>query len=244
MIQQILQKGRKIQKNFHEQLFAIQNKKVIENILKVKNQQISYLDIEALKDLAEVAINNERKRLEGIIIETGCALGGSGIILANSKSKQRKLFIYDVFGMIPSPSERDSQDVHNRYTEIVSGNSSGLGNNLYYGYEADLLSKVIKNFSSFGFELEKDNIHLVKGLYQDTLKINEPVSLAHIDCDWFDSVWVCLESIEPHLVNGGTLVIDDYNAWSGCKTAVDEYFRDKQSDYKFVQKSRLHIIKV
>lgn len=126
---------------------------------------------------------------------------------------------------------------------IASGQSVGFGDQTYYGYEKNLYDKVIQNFNRFGFKLREKNIHLVKGLYQDTLKIESPVALAHIDCDWFDSVWVCLQRIEPYLVSGGTLVIDDYYHWSGCRKAVDEYFQNKKSAYKFVYKTRLHIIK-
>ena len=84
----------------------------------------------------------------------------------------------------------------------------------------------------------------IKGLYQHTLKINSPVSFAHIDCDWYDSVMCCLTRIEPYLSCGGTLVIDDYYHYSGCKKAVDLYFLNKKNDYKFYRKNRLHIVKI
>jgi hypothetical protein len=29
-------------------------------------------------------------------------------------------------------------------------------------------------------------------------------------------------------------VIDDYDAWSGCRMAVDEYFSDRRGAYEFV----------
>lgn len=188
-------------------------------------------------------MNNEKKHIDGIIIETGCALGGSAIALTSAKSRDRHFYIYDVFGMIPPPSERDDEDVHERYKVIASGHSTGIENDLYYGYEENLYDKVVQNFKNFEVEVSENNIHLVKGLYEDTLTIKSPVALAHIDCDWFNSVWTCLERIEPHLVKGGTLVIDDYHAWSGSKKAVDEYFKDKRDAYQFVFKNRLHIIK-
>lgn len=41
------------------------------------------------------------------------------------------------------------------------------------------------------------------------------------------------------------VVIDDYYHYQGCKDAVDTYFRDKQpQNYRFIKKSRLHIVKV
>lgn len=83
-------------KNFYRQ-----NKEVWSIINKVHNEHLTYLEIDALCDLAQVAILNEKKQLNGIIIEAGCALGGSAIVLGSAKSKARKAFIYDIFGMIP-----------------------------------------------------------------------------------------------------------------------------------------------
>lgn len=221
----------------------IQDEQILNVIQGVIDQKLTYLEKSALLDLVSVVIENESNQLDGIIIETGCALGGSAIVLASAKHKGRKLAVYDVFGMIPPPSARDEQDIHERYQVITSGKSEGLGDQLYYGYEEDLYGKVSQSFSDFGLEVSKNNIDLIKGLYEDTLAINSPVALAHIDCDWYDSVFVCLSRIEPYLIKGGTLIIDDYAAWSGCRKAVDEYFKDKRAEFHFLEKSRLHIIR-
>jgi asparagine synthase (glutamine-hydrolysing) len=213
-------------------------------IMKVKEKNLTYLDRQALIELAKIALVNEQREVDGTIIEAGCALGGSAIVLASSKARERPFYIYDVFGMIPPPSIRDGQDIHRRYRVIESGNSSGIGGECYYGYEEDLYLKVQQNFNEFRLETNTYNIKLIKGLYEDSLRVNFPVSLAHIDCDWYDSVMVCLNRIEPHLVLGGTLVIDDYFCYSGCKRAVDDYFSNQdKSKYQFEKKSRLHIIK-
>ncbi|MFN9838368.1 MAG: hypothetical protein ACK56L_20095 [Pseudanabaena sp.] len=41
-----------------------------------------------------------------------------------------------------------------------------------------------------------NNISLVKGFFEDHLIIDKPVVLAHIDCDWYDSVSTSLERID------------------------------------------------
>jgi len=181
--------------------------------------------------------------MSGILIETGCALGGSAIVMTAAKSKSRPLYVYDVFGMIPEPSEHDGDDVHRRYAAITSGHSPGIGGNTYYGYEADLFTRVTANFQQLGLPVDNNAVRLVKGLFQDSLHVEEPVALAHLDGDWYESVMTCLQRIEPHLLPGGVLVIDDYDHWSGCKAAVDEYFRDKRGNYEFVHRSRLHIVR-
>jgi asparagine synthase (glutamine-hydrolysing) len=242
----ILKPGKKRLHNLYKKIrfmiFAFQNKRVAKIVQQVTRRRMSYLGLEALSDLARVAMDNEKKAVAGLIIEAGCALGGSAITLASAKSKHRQLWVYDVFGMIPPPSDRDGHDVQKRYQVIVNGRAAGLGQNRYYGYEDNLYDKVLQNFADFGFNISENNIQLVQGLYEDTLNIEAPVALAHIDCDWYASVLTCLRRIEPYLVDGGTLIIDDYYHWSGCRAAVDEYFEGKDN-YHFIKKSRLHIVK-
>jgi len=209
----------------------------------VDREGLSYLGKQALSDLFECVQELERRGRNGILVEAGCALGGSAIVMATAKSMSRPLYVYDVFGMIPPPSDADGADVHDRYVEITAGRSKGIGEGKYYGYEEELLQKVEKNFRQHGIEITDSNVHLVQGLFEDTLHIHEPVALAHIDGDWYESVKTSLSRIVPHMVAGGVLVIDDYEAWSGCRTAVDEFFADKLKEFDFVQRSRLHIVR-
>jgi len=216
--------------------------KKIQIIKKVKEKNLSYLNIKDLFNLYTQV--HKTNKLDGIIIETGCALGGSSIIIAKAKAKRKKLHIYDVFEMIPPPSDNDGKDVKNRYNIIKSGKSKGIGGNIYYGYKENLLSEVKKNFFECGIEID-ENIKFIKGLYQETLNISEPVSFAHIDCDWYESVKLCLCRIMPNLINGGKVIVDDYNDWSGCKKAVDEYFLniENKHNYKLTLKRKLLIEK-
>jgi asparagine synthase (glutamine-hydrolysing) len=209
----------------------------------VRADRLSYLEHSALSDLFETVRTIERNRGGGILIEAGCALGGSAIVIASAKSTSRPLYVFDVFGMIPPPSEHDGTDVHDRYRVIKSGRSEGIQGSTYYGYVQDLLPRVTESFRRHGLPLQSNNVHLVQGLFQETLCINEPVALAHLDGDWYESVRTCLERIEPWLTSGGVLIVDDYDTWSGCRKAVDRYFSDKKDNYKFIRKSRLHIVR-
>lgn len=213
-------------------------------ILDVRDNNITYLDEEALLDLSNVITQIENNRVEGVLIETGCALGGSSIVIAAAKKKDRKFLVYDIFGMIPSPSNRDGNDVLERYKVIKEGNSAGLKGETYYGYQDNLLNKVKANFKDYKLDIDKNNVKLIEGLYQDTLKIDFSVAMAHIDCDWYDSVMTCLNQIVPQLAVGGILIIDDYYVWSGCTKAVDEYFLNIRDKFVFTKKSRLHITKL
>jgi asparagine synthase (glutamine-hydrolysing) len=190
----------------------------------VRSEGLTYLSRGKLDKLGQALLEVERRDVPGVIIETGCALGGSAILLACAKSRARKLRIYDVFGMIPPPGDKDDQDVHDRYQVIASGKSLGLKGQRYYGYETDLFQRVSGNFERFGFSpLADHNVEMIAGLLQDTLAVDEPVSLAHIDVDWFDPVMTSLERIAPMVAPGGVMIIDDYFDWSGSRSATDEF---------------------
>jgi hypothetical protein len=213
---------------------------IVDAVLKEK---LTYLRAESLIELETMVMQIEKQRLQGIIIEAGCALGGSAIVIARAKSSNRPMFIYDVFDLIPPPTLQDGKEANDRYNLIQSGKSSGINGNNYYGYEENLYEKVVDNFSRYNLTIDDHSIFLIKGLFQDTLNISNAVILAHIDGDWYESVKTCLERITPHMALGGVLVIDDYDDWSGCRKAVDEYFLDKKKSFRFVQRTRLHIVR-
>lgn len=211
----------------------------------VREQRLTFLTRENLIDLSEVVIDADRCGVPGTVVEAGTALGGSAIVLGRSKEKDRPLWIFDSFGMMPPPTDKDGPDVHQRYEVIASGESPGLGEDLYYGYHDDLLGEVTESFREFDIEPDDEAVTFVKGYYEQTMpgSIRFPVAVAHIDCDWYESVMICLREIEPQLVVGGRFVIDDYQSWSGCKSAVDEFF-DGKENYWWKHRSRLHLVKL
>ncbi|MBH8571518.1 hypothetical protein I8752_00450 [Nostocaceae cyanobacterium CENA369] len=60
---------------------------------------------------------------------------------------------------------------------------------------------------------------------------------AHIDCDWYEPVKFCLESIYPILSKGDYIALDDYYDYGGCKKAVNEFIA-KHNDIKIVNDDR------
>ena len=216
--------------------------RVEEVVQTVRERRLTYLGAPDLRLLAEMVVRADRVGDEGVIIEAGTALGGSAIAMAAAKAPDRVLRVYDVFGMIPPPTEEDGADVQERYEVIRSGGSRGLGGDTYYGYREDLLGEVTDNFRSLAIDPEVDRVELVEGLFEDTISIDGPVAFAHLDGDWYASTMVCLERIAPHLVPGGRLVLDDYYHWSGCRTAVDEYVAGRRG-YRVEHRARVHVVR-
>ncbi len=207
-------------------------RKETELISRIRARNLTYLSTRRLASLATTCRSIEEAGLQGIFLEAGCALGGSSILLASEKKAERPLLIYDVFGMIPPPTDEDTQDVHDRYATIVSGKSKGIRGDKYYGYEEDLFDIVKGNLKGFGIDCEAQSVSLVRGLIQDTLDITQPVALAHVDVDWYEPVMTCLQRIFPNLVVGGSIILDDYHDWGGCRKATDEYLRQVPGQFQ------------
>jgi hypothetical protein len=211
-------------------------------VAQVRAEHLTLLQPAPLAELARAMLDTELRGLEGHVVECGTARGGSAIVLASAKAPERRMVVYDVFGMIPPPSDRDGEDVHERYRTIVEGRAHGAGGETYYGYRDGLYEEVVASFARHGVPVDQAGVRLVKGLFQDTITGDEPVALAHLDGDWYESTRTCLERIGPRVVAGGRMVIDDYFSWSGCREAVDEFVA---ANPQFVRElhSRLHLVR-
>jgi predicted O-methyltransferase YrrM len=191
---------------------------------RVIEDRLTYLTPTKMERIERALAELDRDRVPGGLLETGVALGGSAIVIAQHAG-DREFDGYDVFGLIPPPGQEDTEDVHARYAEIASGTSDGIGGDDYYGYRTDLYDEVVAVFERYGLPLnERRRLH--QGLFEDTLHPTGPVAFAHIDCDWHDPVLLCLQRIYPHLSPGGYLVLDDYFHYGGARKAVDTFLAE------------------
>jgi asparagine synthase (glutamine-hydrolysing) len=184
-------------------------------------EHLTYLTPERLGSLERCA----REAPPGDFVEAGVALGGSAVVLASLIGEERQFHGYDVFGQIPEPGADDPPEAHERFAEIAEHRAEGIEGE-YYGYISDLQAQVEDTLRRHSVEVG-ERVQLHPGLYEEAFWPERPVALAHIDCDWHDSVKVCLERVWPVLVPGGWLVIDDYFDWEGCRRAVDAFVADR-----------------
>jgi hypothetical protein len=225
---------KKLLKYFRQLLYPPIGKEVQALIAEIRSSNLTYCGYPKLENLARAALHVRRRGISGQFLEAGVALGGSAILLAKLKGL-RPLKLYDVFGLIPEPSVRDGEDAHSRYREIASGQAKGLGGNVYYGYVGDLPRRVVENLESFGINIATAQIELIQGLFSNTLHPAGPVALAHIDCDWYEAVKLCIDRISPHLCSGALIAFDDYNSYSGCRVAVDEWLANDNTIEVFLK---------
>jgi O-methyltransferase len=205
-------------------------------VRKVRAKGLTYLSNTRLISLNRHVSNAIRLQAEPLLVEFGVALGGSAILMtkALTRAGKGKFMGYDMFGMIPAPSLSDEMDAHARYADIASGKSKGIKGAGYYGYEPDLLSNVRKNFAEFGLT-GADRFELIAGDFRQTFSPPlRPIDVMHIDCDWHDSVAFCLEAARQHLRAGGIILVDDYNDYKGCKSAVDAFLHTYAASFTLV----------
>lgn len=191
---------------------------------RVLRDGLTYLSIDKLKRLEDAIVHT--KHVPGDLVEFGVALGGSAIIISKDVRPGRNFHGFDVFGMIPPPmSDKDDMKSKERFEIIKSGQSEGIAGAEYYGYRRDLFSDVKKAFALNGVTVDGKYISLHQGLFEDTWESAgvDRIALAHIDCDWYDPVTFCLNACADRLSDGGIIIIDDYNDYGGCRTAVDEF---------------------
>lgn len=193
----------------------------------VRQRRLTYLTPRRLADLQACVATVNAEGVEGDVLECGVALGGSSILLATLKGPGRTFHGYDVFDLIPPPGPNDPPEAHERHAVITAGASQGLGGDVYYGYQDDLLARVTAAFESFGIDVTATgDVQLHRGLFEDALAVEGPVAFAHVDSDWFDPVDTCLRRIGPHLRPGGFIVLDDYHDYGGARAAADAYLAE------------------
>ncbi len=204
----------------------------------VRKARLTYLARPKLRNIERCLKQINSKGVAGDCLEFGVALGGSGILLASLMGPGRCFIGYDVFGLIPPPSEKDARDAHERYQVIAEGKSQGILGDRYYGYENDLLHKVERSFREFGTPVDNHRVRLVQGRFEDTVSFDETmrIAFAHIDCEWFEPVALCLAKVYSRLSPGGIVVIDDYRDFQGCRKATDA-FLERHPDIELVDTS-------
>ena len=167
----------------------------------------------------------KNNNIEGDFVEAGVFRGGNLIIykeLNDTLKLNKKIYAYDTYEGMPKPNDK---------LDIKWNNSKGDW--IYNHVKKDNWCKCsldnVKN--KFLSEINNlNNIIFVKGLVEDTLKIEKnlpkKISLLRLDTDFYESTKIELEILFPRLSRGGILIIDDYGEWKGAKKAVDDYFKN------------------
>lgn len=160
-----------------------------------------------------VVINN----VIGDVVECGCARGGSAALMALTLKQleaRRPLWLFDTFEGLPAPT---SDDPDYEIADLFTGSCLG---------PIEEVQQLFERLQVF------EQVHLVKGLFQETLPRSDirQIALLHIDGDWYESVKTCLDHLYDRVTPGGIIQLDDYGYWKGARKAVDEFLERRSID--------------
>ncbi|GAB1420901.1 hypothetical protein MASR2M15_10290 [Anaerolineales bacterium] len=181
---------------------------------------VAYPGLSGLYDLSK-KLNQDH--IEGAFVECGVWRGGCAIILSTWAQKQKRaVHLFDSFEGLPEPLPIDGK----RALKISKGKESGTLASI--GHIVVSIEEVEDTlFKRFAFD--RNQVHLHKGWFQDTLPQVSPtigkIALLRLDGDWYESTKVCLEYLYDQVVEGGYVVIDDYQEFDGCRLATDEFLQ-------------------
>lgn len=190
------------------------------------------INFKRLSNILESIDYVEKNKIPGDYVECGVWRGGSVALSAIYMDlicvTGRSLHLFDAFGDICEPDHNIDGD---RAIREVGGienaqgrlQDSGLYKNMGLGIShVDEVKKLFKNIDFKGGSV---NFH--EGWFQETaplakLSIKE-ISILRLDGDWYESTKVCLDNLYSLVSKGGIIIVDDYDAYDGCKKAVDEF---------------------
>ena len=199
------------------------NNKKIEIFKKLILGLIGTSPIEGLKILDSL---KKTSILEGDVCEFGVAQGKTSKLIASFlKNKNKKLYLFDSFSGLPSPSKEDQlkDDIFN-LKDIKK----------YAGKMSHPVEKVINELKDINFS--EKNIVINKGYFNQKslkgMKIPEKISFAYLDFDFYEPTYDALNFMDKYLSPNGIIIVDDYDFFStGVKTAVDKWINEKKEKY-------------
>ena len=126
-------------------------------------------------------------------IEVGCWKGGAtGLVALSNKNKNIDYYVCDTFSGVVNTSDKDS---------------------FFKGKEYDDTST--KNINVIE-DIVVDNIHTIEGIFPNSMnevKLEQPISFAHIDVDTYLSAKESLEFISINAIEGALIILDDFGGW-------------------------------
>jgi O-methyltransferase len=164
----------------------------------------------------------ELPRVDGAIIECGTYRGATLLGMTHlmvTRGLKPRTYGLDSFEGFPDPRPEDAQADGSMHADVHRG---ALSDTSYEG--------LLRRIDLLGWS---DRITVIKGFFDRTLPqlAHEKFTVAHLDCDLYESYIECLAFVYPRMLPGGVIVLDDYrlpaNVYPGADRAVDEFFASK-----------------
>lgn len=159
--------------------------------------------------LLRTILENE---IQGDIAELGVYKGETAKLI-HQYCPERTLNLFDTFkGFAEKDISKENEQIRN---------SESIEN------FKDTSIDYILNF----IDSKNSNVRVFQGYFPDSVdkKLEQTTfAFVHLDADLFEPTKNGLEFFYPRVSSGGIILIHDYNAWPGCRKAVDEFCCSKK----------------
>jgi hypothetical protein len=185
------------------------------------SKALSMIGLKRMNSLQECIEKVISENIEGDFIETGVWRGGACIFMqavlkAYQQDNVRDVYVADSFEGLPKPILEDDLDLSNYDVLAVS------------------LDEVKNNFRRY--DLLDDNVKFIKGYFEDTMSsLKGKWSILRLDGDMYSSTKVVLDNLYQDLSIGGFVIIDDYNCFKQCKSAVNDFRKEHNITEKLIK---------
>ena len=159
--------------------------------------------------LLRTILENE---IKGEIAELGVYKGQTARLI-HHYLPERILNLFDTFeGFVKNDISKENDQIRNSESVNHFKNTS------------------IDSVLSF-IDSKNSNVSVFQGYFPDSVDkklFQTTFAFVHLDADLYEPTRNGLEFFYPRVSSGGIILIHDYNAWPGCRKAVDEFFCSKK----------------
>jgi O-methyltransferase len=151
------------------------------------------------------------RNIPGDLAEVG-VYKGSTARLIHHYVPDRELFLFDTFEGF---TERGTREERSATGHIVGG-----------AHFADTSLEHVKTVVA----PVNRRVHFIKGYFPDSIPElfdTRTFAFVHLDADLYEPSLAGLRFFYPRMAHHGIIIVHDYNAWPGARSAVDEFMRDK-----------------
>lgn len=185
-------------------------------------ERIAYSSKDTLKFSYDMAV--KYKDSSGVYVEAGVAAGAQIIAMAYG-APNKTIYAFDSFQGIPLPSCMDDQYPGIRMiSEEERRSLPGPGEQALESSGATSVS--LDDFKKHCLDsgVGTRNIKPVRGWFEETVQnfSREKIAILRLDGDLYNSTAVCLKHLYPKVIDGGIVIIDDYQL-RGCRLAVEDF---------------------
>jgi O-methyltransferase len=164
---------------------------------------------------------------KGCIVECGTWLGGMSFGMIDICPQVEEFHCFDSFAGLPEVSPLDGElprQLQQQGKFVATNNHAGIED----------FRRGLARFKP----VVQAKVHVHKGWFEDTLPgfaPERPIDILRLDCDWYESVTLALETLFDRVATHGLIIIDDYMTWDGCTRAVHDFLSRRRATERIQQ---------